>query len=270
MSLLYLNKGRNIEKKTNMKKKDDTTHWDSVAKWYDNHLEEGADTLQAKVIAPNLLRILAPSKHHSILDLACGQGYFTRLVEESGARVTGIDLSAKLIASAKKKDSVSIFKTAPAHKTGEKDASFDTVFTVLAFENITNIDEVVGEIARVMKKSGRFVLVLLHPAFRIPKHADWGFDEAKKVQYRTVDKYLSEISIPIEQAPFKGEKSITTTTFHRPLQWYMKIFRKHGLVISGMEEWISHKVSQSGPRQKAEDVARKEFPVFMCLEITKK
>jgi ubiquinone/menaquinone biosynthesis C-methylase UbiE len=246
------------------------THWDNVALWYDAHLEEGNDTLQAKVIAPNLLRILAPTKSHTILDLACGQGYFTRLVEESGARVTGIDLSAKLIAIAKKKQSVSVYKTAPAHKTGEKDNFFDTIFTVLAFENIANIDEVVGEITRIMKKSGRFILVLLHPAFRIPKHADWGFDEAKKIQYRKVYKYLSEISIPIEQAPFKGAKSITTTTFHRPLQWYMKIFRKHGLVVSGMEEWISHKVSQSGPRQKAEDIARKEFPMFLCLEVMKK
>lgn len=273
MYLKSSDKERNIERSYSMKKetpKKGPTHWDNVATWYDTHLEDGNDTLQAKVIAPNLLRILAPTKYHTILGLACGQGYFTRLVEESGARVTGIDLSAKLIAVAKKKHSVSVYKAAPAHKTGEKDASFDTVFTVLAFENIANMDDVVGEIARVMKKTGRFVLVLLHPAFRIPKHADWGFDESKKVQYRKVDKYLSEVSIPIEQAPFKGEKNITTTTFHRPLQWYMKIFRKHGLVISGMEEWISHKVSQTGPRQKAEDAARKEFPVFMCLELVRK
>ncbi len=244
------------------------TSWDNVSSWYDEHLGD-TDTLQAKVIAPNLLRILDPKKGLHFLDLACGQGYFLKMAHEKGADVVGIDLSAKLLARAKENYPKGKYVIAPAHNTGQKNESFDTVFTVLAFENIMNIDEVVGEIVRVLKNDGKFVLVLLHPAFRIPKHADWGFDESKKVQYRKVEKYLSEISIPIEQTPFKGKKSVTTTTFHRPLQWYMKIFRKHSLVISGMEEWISHKISQPGPRQKAEDSARKEFPMFICLELKK-
>lgn len=36
-----------------------------------------------------------------------------------------------------------------------------------------------------------------------------------------------------------------------------------------MEEWISHKKSEKGPRQSAEDTARREFSLFLMLEARK-
>ena len=47
----------------------------------------------------------------------------------------------------------------------------------------------------------------------------------------------------------------------------MKIFSKSGFAITRLEEWISHKQSGTGPRQTAEDKARREIPMFMCIEI---
>jgi ubiquinone/menaquinone biosynthesis C-methylase UbiE len=244
------------------------TDWDNVAPWYDSHLE-GGDTYQAKVIAPNLLRMLDLKKGEAVLDLACGQGYFSRLVKDLGASVTGIDLSSQLITLAQERSKDISYIVAPADDKKLKKESFDKVFTVLAFENIKNIDEVMFEIKRILKKEGKFVLVILHPAFRIPQYSDWGFDEKKGLQYRRTDKYLSEIKIDIDVKPFKDKGIVKTTTFHRSLQWYMKAFKKQGFAITSIEEWISHKKSQAGPRQKAEDVARKEFPMFMAIELKK-
>jgi ubiquinone/menaquinone biosynthesis C-methylase UbiE len=265
---MSLDKVRNIEKVSVkfMNKKE--TKWDNVASWYDKYLE-GGDTYQAKVIAPNLLRILSIKKGESVLDLACGQGYFSRLVKEQGASVLGVDLSSELINKAKQQNPDIDFVIANAENTKLKKDFFDKVFTVLAFENIKNIEETVGEIKRVLKNGGTFTLVMLHPAFRIPQYSDWNFDQKKDLQYRRVDKYLSEIKIDIELNPHKGNKKTSSTTFHRPLQWYMKIFKKHGFVMAGLEEWISHKKSQPGPKQKAEDTARKEFPMFLALEFKK-
>jgi ubiquinone/menaquinone biosynthesis C-methylase UbiE len=245
------------------------TEWDNVASWYDAELETNSDSYQGKVIAPNVLRMLAPKRGDLILDLACGQGYFARLIAAAGAEVIGIDLSKELIAIAKEKSPTISYRIASSESTGLKKESIDAVVTVLAFENIKKIDETVAEIQHVLKKEGRFLLVMLHPAFRIPQHADWGFDTKKELQYRRVDKYLSEVKVDIELNPYKGGKKITSTTFHRPLQWYMKIFKKHGLAMTGIEEWISHKKSGVGPRQKAEDAARKEFPMFIALELKK-
>jgi ubiquinone/menaquinone biosynthesis C-methylase UbiE len=245
------------------------TDWDNIASWYDEHLENNPDSYQAKVIAPNLLRMLSIKKGEHILDLACGQGFFTRQVQTLGASVVGVDLSSQLISRAREKSVDIFYNVAPADNTKLKKESFDKVFTVLAFEDIQNVDSVIKEIKRVLKKDGTFVLVLLHPAFRIPQHSDWGFDNKKSLQYRRVDKYLSEIKISIDQNPHMGKKKIASITFHRPLQWYMKMFKKHGFAITGMEEWISHKKSQIGLRQKAEDIARREFPMFLALELRK-
>jgi ubiquinone/menaquinone biosynthesis C-methylase UbiE len=245
------------------------TDWDNVAPWYNSYLENNDDSYQAKVIAPNLLRILDTKKGEDILDLACGQGYFSRLINGLGANVVGVDLSKELINLAQEKSSDISYIIAPAENTKLKAQSFDKVFTVLAFENIKNIDETMLEIKRLLKKEGKFVLILLHPAFRIPQNSDWGFDTEKGLQYRRTDKYLSEIKIDIDLKPFKGEKGVKTVTFHRSLQWYMKAFKKSGFAITCIEEWISHKKSETGPRQKAEDTARKEFPMFLVLELRK-
>ncbi len=244
------------------------TDWDDVAIWYDKHLEN-FDTYQAQVIAPNLIRMLEIKKGESVLDLACGQGYFSRLAKDVGANVTGVDLSKDLISLAQEKSNDIDYIVAPAGDTKLKKESFEKVFTVLAFENIKNIDEVMVEINRVLKKEGKFFLVMLHPAFRIPQYSDWGFDTKKDLQYRRIDKYLSEIKIDIDLKPFKGKGIVKTSTFHRSLQWYMKSFKKAGFTITSIEEWISHKKSQVGTRQKAEDLARKEFPMFMTLELKK-
>jgi hypothetical protein len=37
------------------------------------------------------------------------------------------------------------------------------------------------------------------------------------------------------------------------------------MLIDAMEEWASHKVSTSGPKAAAENLARKEIPMFMAL-----
>lgn len=250
------------------------TDWDNVAQWYDNYLI-GEDTYQAQVIAPNILRLIAPQKSQRILDIACGQGYFSRLCAEKGAEIIGIDQSSVLIEKAKTNAKENeLYIVGNAETLGSyKLEQFDTIFSVLALENIKNIPAVMEGVRYALKKDGKVIFVLLHPAFRVPQYSDWGYDAKKTVQYRKVEKYLSEITIPIELAPFKGknttsqQKPISTVTFHRSLQWYMKVFRASGFAITSIEEWNSHKKSQPGPRQHAEDTARKEIPMFLALEL---
>lgn len=245
------------------------TDWDNVAEWYDNYLDKD-DTYQSVVIAPNLIRMLDIKKGMKVLDVACGQGYFSKLVAKTNS-VIGIDQSKALIEIAKSSAGKNEdYLVGNAEKLGEsKLGKFDRIFTVLAFENIKNIGAVLSGMEKSLEKGGKIVLVLLHPAFRIPQHSDWGYDIKRNFQFRKVEKYLSEVTIPIKLTPFKGDKSVVTNTFHRSLQWYMKAFKSSGFAISAIEEWISHKKSSTGPRQSAEDTARKEFPMFLALELKK-
>lgn len=251
-----------------MKKKD--TSWGKVSKWYDSVVEDGGGSFQSDLILPNLLRLMKIKAGEKVLDIACGQGFFTRQFESAGATAFGADVSAEMIQIAREKSSrPDSYAVAPADSLAfAKDAEFDKATIILAMQNIENLQGVMSEASRVLKKTGKLYIVLNHPAFRIPKKSSWGFDEKKKVQYRIVEQYLSDSMIKIKMHPGK-EQSEYTVSFHRPLQEYFKIFKKAGFYVSLLEEWSSDKTSQDGPRKKAEDRARKEIPLFMFLELNK-
>ncbi len=305
----------------NPKQSAQSTSWGQVADWYDGLLEgdeggvlgsgkgnnggvaggatSGSDTYQSAVILPNLTRLLEPKTGMTILDLACGQGYFSRAWAEAGAKVIASDISKELVDIAIKKGGKNIsYHVSPAHKAEFcESGSVDAVTCVLAIQNIENLNETVAEASRVLKAGGkgRAYFVLNHPAFRIPKRSEWGYDESTKVQYRRLDGYMSESRTSIDMHPGQTAKKLSalsagqisydkprggseiakqvmaqsTVSFHRPLQVYMKAFFKAGLLVRRMEEWTSHRKSLPGPKAQVEDTSRKEFPLFMCIEVVK-
>lgn len=247
------------------------TSWGKVAGWYNELIEDKADNYQKTVVLPNLLRLVEPHEGKKILDLACGQGFFSRELARAGARVTGTDISPELIAKAKiMSPSLKIdFRVSAAHDLEDfKDGHFDTIVTVLAIQNIHNPDEVFKACERVLAKNGSLHLVMNHPAFRIPQSSSWGYDDKDGIQYRRVDKYLSEHKIRIQMRP-GSDPSLATLSYHRPMQTYFKWLRSAGFNVRNIEEWISDRRSDSGPRAKAENVSRKEIPLFMYLEAIK-
>ncbi len=247
-----------------------STSWGGVAHWYDTLLA-GDDTYQARVILPNILRAMAIKKGERVLDLACGTGFFTRAFFQEGADATGVDLGKQLILIAKKESSKEIkyFPHSAEDLSLFEDSSFEKITVVLAIQNIEAPHKVFKECARVLVTGGKLFVVLNHPAFRIPRASAWGYDEVAKTQYRRVDSYMSESKVEIEMNPSK-KGGPTTISFHRPLQYYFKTLANNGFVVARLEEWMSHRESEKGPRQKTEDRARKEIPLFLFLEILKK
>jgi ubiquinone/menaquinone biosynthesis C-methylase UbiE len=249
------------------------TSWGKVAGWYNELLEEGDDTYQEKVIKPNLLRILNAKGGEEILDVGCGQGYFAREIGKTGARVLGVDVAGELIKIAKGKagKNEKYLVLSAESLTGLINNRFDAAVCVLALQNIKNLQAAVSEIARVLKPGGRCVLVLNHPTFRIPTASSWSYDDKANIQYRNIYKYLSELNqeVDMTQGITDVKKKKFTYSFHHPLQVYFKAFAKAGLAVTKLEEWTSHKLSDKGPRKETEDTARKEIPLFMCLELKK-
>ena len=60
------------------------TSWGGVAGWYHSLLEHEGGTYQKTVILPNILRLLNIARGEAILDLACGQGFFSREFHKKG------------------------------------------------------------------------------------------------------------------------------------------------------------------------------------------
>ncbi len=247
------------------------TSWGNVANWYDKVVND-EDSYQVKVILPNVLRLLNPQKGKKILDLACGQGFFSHALAAQGATITGVDISPELIEIARKHagHNEDFYISGADNLSKFKDKSFDSAVCVLALQNIEKMPQTLKEVGRILKEKGKFVLVLNHPSFRIPGKSAWGFDEKANVQYRRIDDYISESRTAIDMHPGSDkDKKEMTYSFHRPLQAYSKSLANAGFVIGRIEEWVSHKESEKGPRKSAEDRSRKEIPMFMCLECIK-
>lgn len=251
--------------KKTFKKAERDTSWGKVAGWYGEHLTK-EDSYHANVVLPNLLRVLHLKKSDTVLDLACGEGFFAREMAKSGATVTGSDIAPELIAQAVEKGGKVSYHTAPATDLKfAKDKSFSAVVCVLALQNIEDLPATLKEVKRVLAPGGRFIMVLNHPAFRVLKRSSWGFDEQTKEQYRRIDGYLSGAKVFVDMQP-GGKETVRTISYHRSLQDFFKAFSAQQFAVTRLEEWISHKASQPGPRQEAEDRARKEIPLFMMLE----
>ena len=253
------------------------TSWGEVADWY-QLLLQGEGTYQNDVILPNLLRLLEIQKGETILDLACGPGFFSQEFLKKGAKVIGVDISKELIEIAKssiqedQRGRILYFVSSANDLKFLKDESLDKAVIVLAIQNMENVQGVFNECGRVLKENGKLFLVMNHPAFRIPKASGWEWDAKNKVQYRRIDSYLSESKEKIEMHPSASRRRMPseyTLSFHRPLQFYFKALQKSGFLASRLEEWNSNKKSEPGPRASAENKARKEIPLFLFLEAIK-
>jgi len=250
------------------------TSWGPVADWYDTLIDKQSSNYQKDVILPNLLRCLKLDSDVKLLDLACGQGFFTRAFAAAGAQSMGMDISPELVAKAKhvqpNLDKPIQYAVGPAHDLSllPVKSNFDVITLILAIQNISNPPDVLKACSARMNPKGRLVLVMNHPAFRIPKGSDWGWDNLKRLQYRRVDKYSSEVAEKIQIHP-GSDPSAITYSYHRPLQYYVKQLARAGFAVTNLEEWVSNRVSDSGPRALAENIARREIPLFMYIEAQK-
>ena len=242
------------------------TSWKQVGKWYDDVVSKEGHTYHQEVIFPALKKWITFEEGDSVLDLGCGQGVFARQLPK-GIAYQGIDLAKPLIQKAKgySNHKFQVGDATKPLKISKKD--FSHVLMILSLQNMEMGKDAVINGAHHLKVGGKCIIVLNHPCYRIPRQSSWGVDEAKKLQYRRVDRYLSPLEIPIQMHPSKKEKSEKTYSYHNPLSTYVSWMVNAGFSVTRMEEWHSTKIS-SGGKAKMENRARKEFPLFLALEGT--
>lgn len=243
--------------------------WDQVAGWYDKLVGDGGSDYHRHVILPAAMRLLAPAPGEKILDVCCGQGVLIPLMLEAKAgAVTAVDASPKLIASAKTRfagDKRVSLHVADATAPGDwADGSHDAAVCLMAVHDVADLDGLTRNMAAALKPGGRFLAIFMHPCFRIPRQAHWGWDEGRKLQFRRIDRYGVPLDIPITTHPGQGGGP-TTTFYHRPLGDVLGSFGRAGLGMTVCEELYGHRRSQPGARARGENRAVKEFPIFLAV-----
>lgn len=256
-----------------IKAKGKPTSWEEVGDWYHGIVGEGGHYYHQHVIMPGLLKMLdiKPSAKGALLDLACGQGILCRHLPESFS-YTGVDLSPTLIKAATAMNQVPSRKFLVgdvSKKLPLPSSAYTHATIVLALQNIEAGNLTLRLAAEYLQQGGKLVLVLNHPCFRIPRQSSWGMDDEKKMRYRRIDRYFSEMKIPIQMHPSQGKASKATWSFHHPLSDYCKWLAEAGFYIANMEEWCSNKQS-TGKCSVMENRSRSEFPLFLAISAVKR
>ncbi|MEM9372706.1 MAG: methyltransferase domain-containing protein [Planctomycetota bacterium] len=256
------------------------TGWDPVAGWYDDLISNRGSDHHERTILPGVERLLDLRPGERFLDIACGQGILLgRLAASSpGSHLAGVDLSPELVQRASESvGEQAEVRVGDARQLAALDiGKFDAASCVMALMNIDDLDAVFAGVSEALNPGGRFVGVILHPAFRSPQSTAWGWTTDTRtgvpIQFRRVDRYLSERSAEIVMNPgavSSGATSITTTTHHRPIGAYVRATATAGLTIDAIEEWVSDRTSQAGPRANAENLSRAEIPMFLAIRAVK-
>lgn len=238
------------------------TSWQKVAPWYQKIVGDSGHFYHREVILPNVLRLLNLKSGEKLIDLGCGQGVLARAISID-IEYAGFDVSSEMI-----KTAISLDKNLK-HRYTMIDATHtilnqraDKIAIILALQNMKKPFAVIRNCREMLNLNGKLVIVLNHPAFRIPKHGDWIIKDNR--QFRIVDNYMSPLEIPIESSPYDKKNNEISYSYHYPLSFYSEILFDNGFLIEKIEEWVSPKKS-TGSKAEIEGKARAEIPLFMAI-----
>jgi len=195
-----------------------------------------------------LLRLAGDVAGKAVIDLACGEGYYTRALREQGAaRIIGVDLSRAMIGLAEAEETrrpLGIEYLVGDVRTLEEVGQFDLVFAAYLLNYAHTAEELTQmcrTVARALRPGGRFVTANSNPAEPTaapPAGRAYGFS-------RRAEGELVE-GVPIVWEFFLPEGSIEVTNYYLSVATMEEAFRAAGL---REVRWHAPEVSPEGLRE---------------------
>jgi 2-polyprenyl-3-methyl-5-hydroxy-6-metoxy-1,4-benzoquinol methylase len=235
--------------------------WDLNASFWVRIMREQRDRYRNELTDPAMLHAIGQPDGLAALDAGCGEGYFSRILARNGATVVGIDSSAKLIKAARAQslaDELPVsFDVGSVDELPYADGAFDLVVCNHLLNDLYDPSKAISEFARVLCRSGRLVILMLHPCF-YNKHAERdqatnGLIAASYFETRSIEQTFEVGGLT---------SPVANTAWFRPLEFYTQELRKSGFLITSLTE------PHPSPEQvRADNWWRKGFtrPLFMLL-----
>jgi SAM-dependent methyltransferase len=182
---------------------------------------------------PTMRALLPDPRGLRVLDLGCGYGWFCRWAREQGATaVTGIDVSEKMLARARRDtaDTAIAYRRADMETLELPAGAVDLIYSSLALHYVAELERLMAEAYGALAPGGRLVFSAEHPMYTAPAKAGWLVDAAGYKSW-PVDHYLDEGPRTTDWLTEGVQKH------HRTIATYVNLLLRLGFTLTHIGEW---------------------------------
>jgi SAM-dependent methyltransferase len=147
--------------------------WDAITDLWTDSVRAGNDRFREVANNPAFLNFLPELTGLDVIDLGCGEGFNTRLFAKKGARMTGVDLSVRLIEAARQAEQIEqqgirYHVASYADLSGLGTQRFDGAVSTMALMDGPDFDKAAQAAFSVLRSGGWFCFSVTHPCFAAP------------------------------------------------------------------------------------------------------
>lgn len=199
-------------------------------------LPRSRDGLAMAAEWPSLRAMLPDLRGQRVLDLGCGLGYHCRWAAEQGAAsVTGIDLSERMLESARTTCAglPVTFRRADLETADLGENAYDLAFSSLAVHYLEDFDSFCRRVRKALRDGGHFACSMEHPIFAARANPEFVTD-AEGRRASAVFQYLNEgkrLTNWIADGVVKHHRLISTT---------FNSLQRAGLHVDQIDEWSAN------------------------------
>jgi len=134
---------------------------DENANVWADHVRKGWDAYREHFNNPAFFQFMGDLSGKTVLDVGCGEGYNTRLLARSGARMTAVDISKRMIELGRQEEQreplgIRYEVASFPDLSILDDLSFDVVASSMALMDGPDLEGAVKEVFRVLRPGGEF------------------------------------------------------------------------------------------------------------------
>lgn len=149
----------------------DLPAWETNADNWDSYMGDESNVYHRELVRPWVTALLDPRPGDRVLDVACGNGNYSRHLAGMGARVTAFDFSPRMVELARRRGIEGVdYRVIDATDRAQIGTltgcgPFDRAVSNMAFMDMSDLSALLGSMADLLVPGGCFVFATQHPCF---------------------------------------------------------------------------------------------------------